>query len=231
MSNLVYITAVGSIADQLPFGIRSWEEYCRIHDIRLIVSDTPMPSNDKLRGNAAWQPWIVDDLIEEEFDKLLLVDVDTIIGPDAPNIFEVATGHFCVIKDADGVKSGNFHLGQWPDFDINQVPIDGYFNTGIICLDREHYDAVRVEIPKYYKRWVRKYADAFEQSPVNIIAYGNFPDRVVYLGDWWNNIVVAKGGFSSTDGTYIWHFAGMTNERRYPLMKALYYALQEDRRV
>jgi hypothetical protein len=157
-------------------------------------------------------------------DKVILIDYDTMIRWDAPNIFEVAKDYtMCMIRDAGGPQVGKYHLNQWVDLNPNiKTPPVNYCNTGFVFLSKEKYLAIRNEIPKYHEYWSSFYKvgptgpNACEQTPVNIIMYdlcvdadGYLPKDIKFLGWEWNNMVMSKyddGEF--INDSYIWHFTG-----------------------
>ena len=101
--NVVYIINIAT--DRKPgrtvpykFGIESWKHYCNKHNAKLVVLEEPILPYDDLRPN--WHKVFIFDLLEQsniDVDKILIVDADTIVHPDAPNFFDVAEDKFCVL--------------------------------------------------------------------------------------------------------------------------------------
>jgi hypothetical protein len=122
----------------------------------------------------------------------------------------------CVVADAGGPNTGQYHLNQWVELNPNiKTPADKYFNTGFVFLTKEKYLQIKEQMPKYHEFWSSFYKvgptgpNACEQTPVNIISYELFPNEIHHLDYVWNNMVMSKyddGSF--INDSYIWHFTG-----------------------
>ena len=217
MKNLIYIPATNGIQDELPYGIKTWEHYCIKHDIKLIISNDLPPKNKEIYKNVNFQQYFTPKLVEEEYNRLLIVDCDTMIRWDAPNIFKEYPNHtFSVVKDISGEGSGRYHLNQWLKFNPNiKTPPHNYFNTGFLLLSKENYLELRNAILPYYEEYVRVKRgnlykiDTSDQTPTNIIAYDLFKNDIKFLSDIWNDMVMFKYDDASfINNSYVWHFTG-----------------------
>lgn len=216
MRNLIFIPAYNGFDKDMEPCIKSWEWYAKKYNIDLIVANEEIKYDFESWGNGCFEPWFDNRLTELEYDKVLLVDSDTMIRWDAPNVFEVNNYDICVVADAGGENSGRFHLNQWVDLNPNiKTPPNKYFNTGFVLLTKEKYLGIKEQMPKYYDFWASFYKqgptgpNACEQTPVNILAYELYENEVNHLGYEWNNMVMAKYDDSSfINDSYIWHFTG-----------------------
>lgn len=217
MKNLIYIPATNGIQDELPYGIKTWKYYCEKYNIKLIISDELPPSNNEIYKNANFQQYLTSKLTEEEYDKLLIVDCDTMIRWDSPNIFEeFSNDTFSVIKDISGEDSGRYHLNQWLKFNPNiKTPPQNYFNSGFLLLSKNNYLQLKDAIQPYYEEYIRvkrdnEYRiDTSDQTPTNIISYDLFEKEIKFLPDIWNNMVMFKYDDASfINDSYVWHFTG-----------------------
>jgi hypothetical protein len=215
MNNIIFIPAYNNFDQNLPYGIKTWEFYCKKHNIELIIANKSIQYDFENWGNGCWEPWFDKQLIDKDFDNILLVDCDTMIRWDAPNIFDDFKNDINVIRDAGGEYTGVFHLNQWIDINSNIVtPPKDYFNTGFVLLNRDSYFKIKDKMPLYYEYWASFYKNgptgpnACEQTPVNILTYELSLD-IKYLGNEWNNMVMAKyDDLSFLNDSYIWHFTG-----------------------
>ena len=217
MKNLIFIPAYNGYDIEWSECIESWKWYCKKWGIDLIIANEERNYDFEPWGNGCFEPWYDERLVELNYEKVILIDCDTIIRWDAPNIFEVGKDYeMCVVCDAGGECSGKYHLNQWIKLNPNiKTPADKYFNTGFVFLSKKKYLQIRKEIPKYHEFWSSFYKvgptgpNACEQTPVNIISYELFPNEIHHLGFEWNNMVMAKyddGSF--INDSYIWHFTG-----------------------
>jgi lipopolysaccharide biosynthesis glycosyltransferase len=92
-------------------------------------------------GNGIWQRWKDEKLIKGDWDKLLIVDADTMVRWDAPNIFEqYKDKNFCAVRDAGGHGTGLYHLNQWTKVNQNiKTPPQNYFNCGFLFMNKQNY--------------------------------------------------------------------------------------------
>ena len=236
--NLIYIPATKGLEKQLPYGIKTWEYYCKKHDIELCVSTESMPSNSEVFKNDHFQQYFIPTLSEKEYDRVLIVDADVIVRWDTPNIFNEFPNHnFSVVRDA-GFDAGNYHLKQWLNFNPNiKTPPKDYFNSGVILISKENYLKLKEGIVPYYEYYVNAKLnktpriDTSDQTPTNILAYELFPQDIKYLDYNWNNMVMFNyDDFSFVKNTYLWHFTGPKMggwDNKGKLMEQLYLHLQD----
>lgn len=222
--NIIFIPAYNGFDTEWPEGIESWKWYCNKWGIDLIIANEKKEYEFESWGNGCFEPWYDNRLVELDYDKVILIDSDTMIRFDAPNIFEVAKDYeMCMVRDAGGPNVGKYHLDQWVELNPNiKTPPVNYCNTGFVFLSKEKYLSIRKEMPKYHEYWSSFYKvgptgpNACEQTPVNIIMYdlycnneGYLEDGIGFLGWEWNNMVMSKyddGSF--VNDSYIWHFTG-----------------------
>jgi lipopolysaccharide biosynthesis glycosyltransferase len=214
--NLIFMPAYNGFDKYLP-SIQSWKYYCKKNNIELIIANEKRNYDFNDWGNGCYEPWWDDRLVNIDYEKVILIDADTVVRWDAPNIFEVCKDvEIGVVCDAGGESTGRYHLNQWEDLNPNiKTPNDKYFNTGFVLLSKEKYLGIREEMPRYYEFWASffknniKGPDACEQTAVNILAYELYENEVTHLDFKWNNMVMAKyddGSF--INDSYIWHFTG-----------------------
>jgi glycosyltransferase involved in cell wall biosynthesis len=227
--NVVFIPAYNGIKKDYKVAIHSWEHYCKRHNLELYLLDGDFSeSKDKL---PIWERFFDETIFSKNFDRMLMVDLDTIIRWDAPNIFDeyrdITVG---VVRDAGGASSGLYHLRQWTDFDkgIVSKPQD-YFNMGMLLITKTNFTKLVNELKPYYEYYISvrdtKRIDAFDQTAVNIVVDKLFPEavRLPYI---WNNMVMCKyEDFSFVNDSYMWHFTGAKMggwANRINLMKTLW---------
>ena len=134
------------------YSIKSWKHYADRHQCEVhILEKRIYPESDM---NANWHKIFALELLEAngvDYNRVLIVDGDTIIHPDAPDIFEVAPSGFCAAHN-DG--SYDWMLRSYENyskhiFSRNGFPIMNYFNSGVIVIGKEHRDFYR-EVLDFY---------------------------------------------------------------------------------
>jgi hypothetical protein len=225
MKNIIFIPAYNGYTQELGLCINTWKNYAKRHNIDIIIADNDLNSEFEPWGHGIWERWKDESLINREWDRVLLVDADTMIRWDAPNIFELTYKEkFCVVRDASGEGSGRYHLNQWVKVNPNiKTPPQDYFNCGFIIMNKENYLKISNNLSSYYEYWASFHKlglnndemraagkpDAVEQTPVNILSWELFPDEIHYLPDTWNNMVMCKYDDASfINDSYVWHFTG-----------------------
>ena len=137
---LVYMVAVNhnsskfKNSDYSQYSIKSWEAWCKRRNIDFVVVDE---HNDKY-SFPIWNKLDVCD-VGKDYDKIAIVDSDTMIHWSAPNILEhIESGVYGVQDNANlrwlNESVGNYGGEFFSDFKIN---LDKYINAGVIYLDKE----------------------------------------------------------------------------------------------
>jgi len=86
-----------------------------------------------------------------DYNQVLIVDADTIIHPDAPDIFKLTDDKFCAVRSYGSYdwmcrSIENYKKHMFPD--IN-VPYFEYFNSGVILCNKKH--------KKFYEKIINFY--------------------------------------------------------------------------
>ena len=121
--------------------IDSWKVWAKKNDCEVFILDQWV--YDKGVMNPNWHKLLVFDLLENsgiEYDQVLIVDSDTYIHPDAPNIFEETDNKFCAVHN-DGsydwvmrsMETYSKHVFEGYMFDWSE-----YFNSGVMVVNKEH---------------------------------------------------------------------------------------------
>jgi lipopolysaccharide biosynthesis glycosyltransferase len=216
MKNLVYIASHNNQHLTLPHGIRSWELYCEKYGIDLVISNKTIESSYKVGAFCAYEKWNEDYIIYSDYDKILIVDTDTIVRWDAPNIFNTFPDiNFGMVSDAGSPWTGYHHYNQWTTYcDLTSVDFNDYCNSGVALLSLGNYKKIHTLIKDYFEFWkythenTNNIVDGIDQTPVNIIGKKDC-GGVSILPDHWNNMVMSK--YDSLDfinDSYVWHFTG-----------------------
>jgi hypothetical protein len=144
--NIVFIVNITdpdrqSRSNPYQYSINSWSSWCKRNDCELFILDTRIFAKDVM--NANWHKIFVFDLLEANnimYDQILIVDADTIIHPDAPNIFNLTDRKYSVVRNYGSMdwvcrSYENYKKHLFPD--VEYSPID-YFNSGVIIINSMH---------------------------------------------------------------------------------------------
>ena len=160
-----------------------------------------------------------------------MVDVDTMIHWNAPNIFEeCANGKFRACVDNDNLgwlkESIEGYQHMFPD---TKVDWETYFNCGIILMNKGHKDLCKT-ITSFYETNEQHILDlqhktlkkGSDQTPVNYMVRDcgfeiNYLDKTFNMTHLQRKEILEDLMF--TDCGYMWHLNGFDKNWREPLMK------------
>ena len=83
------------------YSVKSWQKWAEKHkDIEVVEWTQPLIPVEEMKITLQ-RYWVHDILAENsiDYDQVLIVDADTIIHPDCPNIFEFTDGFSAVMND------------------------------------------------------------------------------------------------------------------------------------
>lgn len=234
--HLIYIVAVDDatakvrVNDFFCYARPTWEHYCDRHDIDLIVADV-----NALGMKPIWNKELIYE-VGKGYDKIGIVDSDTMIRWDAPNIFDLHNpDEFCGVNDLCDL---NWLMGSIRDrqrfFPDVAIDIDKYLNAGVLFFGNEHLFLFKELLDFYIAN--RESIDSIqgggkEQTLLNFVLQQNKVNTKKLPPSWNLLSIHRKNMFTNNwqlkvDPTpyfikyaYIWHFTGFPIEDRVRLMK------------
>jgi hypothetical protein len=210
--NIVVIPAYNGVKSQYIPALKSWEFYCKKYGLELYLLEGDPTSTENV--DALWDRFFDETITSKNFDRMLMVDLDTIIRWDAPDIFaEYPDVNLGVVQDSGGVQTGVYHLRQWVDFDKNIVSDpEKYFNMGVLLISKANFIQFIEELKPYHRYYLSMKGnirlDSSDQTAANIVIDRLFPNakRLPFV---WNNMVMNKyDDVRFLNDSYIWHFTG-----------------------
>ena len=125
------------------YSVKSWKHYCKRHGAHLFVLTDRI--YDESFMNANWHKLFVFQLLESNgipYNKVLIVDGDTIVHPDAPNIFDACGDGFCAVHNDGSYDWLLRSMENYSEelFDGYMFPFYEYFNSGVIVVNERHKD-------------------------------------------------------------------------------------------
>lgn len=236
----VVITSMKGLVDNSceEFCINTWRPWCDKNKVDLIILDQPIADTAIMKPT--WQRWYIWDILDNsniDYDKIALVDVDTMVKWNAPNFFEL-------VKEEIGVCSDNDNIG-WVKQSIegyqnlfNETKLDWteYFNCGFVIMDKSQKhlcDSIK-------ELWNKKQSELLnlqaslskgtDQTPVNYLTKRE-KIKVKLLSKKFNlthlNRKEILNNYMFIDCGYVWHFNGFDKAARTPLMKQTWDKIKE----
>ena len=218
-------------SDYAQYALLSWEVWCKKNNVDMIVNR----EHDTRFTFPIWNKELIYE-IGKEYDKIGIVDSDTIISPDAPNIFDRFTeDEFCGVGDLCDLNwlLESIH-GRQRFFPNTVMNIDKYFNAGVLFFGKRHLPVFEDLLTLYLNN--QEAIDSIkgggkEQTLLNFVVQSRGVD-VRLLDPSWNLLSIhRKNMFThnwqlNTDPTpyfmkyaYLWHFTGFPIEDRTRLMQ------------
>jgi hypothetical protein len=118
--------------------VKSWKIWCKKNNCELFVLEDRIYSEDFM--NANWHKIFAFQLLESsgiDYNQILIADADTIIHPNAPNVFEMTDNKFCAVHgfgsyDWQCRSIENYKKHMFPDVDLDlfrELPWNNTFNS------------------------------------------------------------------------------------------------------
>ena len=183
--------------------------------------------------NANWHKLFVFQLLDANnisYDQIMIVDADTIIHPNAPNVFDEADHKFCAVHNFGSYdwicrSIENYKKHLFPNID---VPLFDYFNSGVIICNKQHKN--------FYEKIIKFYLDNQEKIIILQNTYNVGTDQPVLnffvqqenidykqLGYQWNMQDMQRWEIFDEELTFtkigwIYHFNGIPDNIRNHMM-------------
>lgn len=211
--------------------VASWQKWCDTNDVLLFVLDQRI--HEETYMNANWHKVYVFELLNAndiDYDQVLIADADTIIHPNAPNVFNLTENKFCAVHgfgsyDWECRSIENYKKYLFPDVDVD---LFDYFNSGIIVCNKNHKDFYSKVIEFYNQnqdllvKMQETYNVGTDQPVLNFLVK---QENVDYkqLGYEWNMQDLKRYELLDEDLTFtkvgwIYHFNGIDDQIRNYIM-------------
>ena len=166
-NNIVFIVNIKEEGDRkdrsIPYhySINSWAKWCKKNNHELFILEERIYPKEVM--NANWHKLFAFDLLEANeipYDQILIVDADTIIHPNSPDIFSLSDNKFCAIRNVGSMdwvcrSYENYKKNLFPH--IEYSPLD-YFNSGVLLMNKTH--------KKTYTKLIQFYLECYENNNI-----------------------------------------------------------------
>ena len=237
--NVIYIvaidhpTSVHKCSDYSQFCINTWKYYCDKNNIDLKVIDV----NDERFGKPIWNKHSCPD--GDKYEKIGIIDSDTMIKWDAPNLFDLFDDDYCGVIDSSNYRwihdSAKVYGKFFPNITIDY---DYYINGGVLMFSKKYLDISNQLLDFYLSNkqeldnWNK--GGGKEQTLLNYhLIKNNIRPKI--LDPSWNLLAIHKKEMFrhnwqlNEDDTplfvkygNIWHFTGFPVTDRIKIMKQVW---------
>ena len=218
--------------------IDAWQYYCDKNNIDFFVVRSKMP-NVKY---SVWHKEFVFDYVGDSYEKIGIVDFDTMIKWDAPNIFDLYTDEFVGVLDQTSISwmdnSQTAYRIAFPQFKDAHVGLSEHVNGGVLFFTKDH--------KPFFEKLKKFYLDN-----KSVLDNWNIPNtgkeqtllnfhlkqegiKCKYLPYSWTTVGMVKKGLLWYNDklndtvpfffkyTYLWHFTGFPIEQRNQLINQIW---------
>tara|TARA_R100000005_G_scaffold96462_1_gene83579 strand:- start:547 stop:1290 length:744 start_codon:yes stop_codon:yes gene_type:complete len=239
--NIVFMTCFEQAPDFLDYKewcLNSWRPWCKKHDVELFILSDEL--RDKKIMKPTWQRWHVFEILEAngiEYNQVALVDVDTMIHPEAPNFFEETKGEYSGVQDDLMVEwVHNSIVGYQDMFPNTKFDWTTYVNNGFIVMSPKHKKLCKAITDFYYanedelrNRQHVTLKKGSDQTPVNyLVRREGYP--LTHLSKKWNFTHMHIRGvlqqFLFLDCAWVYHFNGFDKSHRNDIMRQTWEEMQ-----
>ena len=177
------------------YSIKSWEHYSNKIGADLFILDEPL--GDFTYMKPQWYKMYILDILDKnkvKYDQVLYVDADTIIHPNAPNIFDYTENKFCAVKNYGCMDWVNRSIENYSKhiFEGFMFPFYKYFNSGLMVFNKKHKKLFK-DIQKFYEERVDDLLQVQntlcvgnDQPVLNFFVNKNISKDYKVLGYEWN---------------------------------------------
>lgn len=177
------------------YGIKSWQQYAKKYNLDIFVLEDPLFDLEYMKPN--WFKIYILDILEANninYNQVCYVDADTIVTPDAPNIFEITENKFCAVRNYGCMDWVNRSIENYSKyiFDNFTFPYYNYFNSGLMVFNKKHKSLFK-KIQEFYavnKGNLLEIQDKLcvgnDQPVFNFFINRDIPEDYKILGYEWN---------------------------------------------
>lgn len=220
MSKNVIVTIMTGFDPSYRFALNSFREYARKIGADLKVIKSPQVTLKGLsRFNFSKMAWAQKFLLRNylgQYERVLYVDADIIIHPEAPNVFEYYSDLSKVFMFNEGaledrskeyVQIQNI-LGTFQVDELEEQQI--YFNAGVILFSRES-DFLKLSDMSEVEK-VCNNINFYEQTYFNYLIFKN---KLGYgfLEDKFNRMIISGSAIERLNSSFIHHAGGSYSSR------------------
>jgi hypothetical protein len=233
MKKLIYMIGIdhdkseNKHSDFIEYRLKSWKFYCDKHDIDF----KHITENDERYG---WPVFNKLNVCDEDYDLIGVVDDDTMIKWDAPNIFDIIKPGINGCVEHTNLRYSMNSIEVYKKFFDFEMDLNLYINAGITFLDRESLKVYR-ELREFYfehkeelDNW--KLGGGREQTLFNYFVQKSDVDLNLLSPSWNLTHIHRKNMFTPNwqlekktphfiKHSNIWHFTGFPVEERKSVMK------------
>tara|TARA_Y100000592_G_C5454250_1_gene310438 strand:- start:69 stop:806 length:738 start_codon:yes stop_codon:yes gene_type:complete len=200
MRNVVFSVSIGD-SPEYNLSQQSWARWCEKNDVELFILDQEIKPKEEMFYN--FQRYYMFHLLESsgiDYDGVLTVDSDTLIHPNAPNIFEMTSrDKLYMVRDTGSydwiIRGLEFYSESlFPESNFN---VWNYGNSGFQLMGRKH--------KKFYDKMLKLWDDNQETIIRLSETYGLGKEQALW------NLMIEKHNLEYEILPYKWNMTHIHN--------------------
>jgi len=225
------------------YSSNSWKHYANKHNCELFVLDQPLFDIEYMKPN--WYKMYILDILEAndiDYDQVLYVDYDTIVTPNAPNIFDLTENKFTAVRNYGDVDWVLRSIENYSKFIFGNFifPYYNYFNSGVMVFNKKHKSLFK-DLQLFYEEnrdrliWMQNtYCVGNDQPVFNFFINRDIPNDYKVLEYEWNmqdmmRFEVLNEDMLHTKYGYVSHYnAGTPPSSQYWIEKTYKYLYENN---
>lgn len=245
MKSLIYIVAINSNTSQFNnsdyarYSINTWKYWCEKNNVDLIIQ-----TEDQTKMK--FPIWNKEKIYEigKGYDKIGIVDSDTMIRWDAPNIFEFMEDKFYGVNDLCDLDWLFSSIEPRQKFFPNvRLDLNKYLNAGVLFFPSKYLDLFEqflIFVKNNEEEINQIKGGGKEQTLLNLFLQENNIE-IELLDPSWNLLSIHKKNMFQHNWqlnqnktpyfinySYIWHFTGFPIEQRVEVMESTWEFLKQN---
>ena len=252
--NILFFTSLKAndihLDEYKKWALLSWQYYAKKYNMELFILEDPLIDTEVMRPT--WQRWYVHEILKHnniEYNQVAMIDIDTIVHWNCPDIFKVSENRYSGVKDDISLEWINNSIDGYkqafPEFSDIDLDWTNYINNGILVLPKGSEEFCNTVI-KFYNDNIDTLRDlqhnslkkGTDQTPINFLARQYYGDTINYFSKKFNmsqlmmthafapSIISGEPIFIKHG--FIWHFNGIPREQRNSYMNQTWDIIKQN---
>ena len=145
-SNIVFMIKIKNEGNEdrskpYEYSVKSWKQWASKNNAEVFILDQRVYESDVMNPN--WHKLLVFDLLESnniDYNQILIVDSDTMVHPNTPNMFDKSDNKFCAVHNEGSYDWVFRSMETYSKYVFDGYMFDWwkYFNSGFMIVNKNH---------------------------------------------------------------------------------------------
>jgi hypothetical protein len=138
--------------------IATWKWWCSNNRIEFVELNKPLGGSQCKHLPPTIQRWLAPKVLIDIYGtdtEIAIIDANTMIRWDCPNLFDITAGRFCAVQDSYAPWIHSSIQAHKELFKTTVLNWWEYFNCGVVFLNASHVEVVADVVAFAVKHWPR----------------------------------------------------------------------------